>query len=147
MTAPRRVLRALSGEQRGSMALELVVIAPLLVVLWLFGVYALRMSVANGDIEAAARDAARSASIARSAAAAPARAATSAAVSLAGTGRVCRSLQVTTSTGDFRAGGTVTVTVACAVRLDNLVPLGLRGSRQLRQSYTAPIDPYQGVGP
>ena len=70
----------LRGE-RGSMALELVAIVPIIVLLWLVGVFALRMAVANGDIEAAARDAARSASIARSAAGAQTAAARSAATS------------------------------------------------------------------
>jgi hypothetical protein len=143
MTGHRSWLR----DERGSMALELVAIVPIIVLLWLVGVFALRMAVANGDIEAAARDAARSASIARSAAGAQTTAARSAAVSLASSGRVCRSLQVVTSTGDFRAGGsvTVTVTVTCAIRLDNLAPLNLRGAKQVRQAYTAPVDPYRGV--
>ena len=74
MTRHRSWLR----DERGSMALELVAIVPLIVLLWLVGVFALRMAVANGDIEAAARDAARSASIARSAAGAQTAAARSA---------------------------------------------------------------------
>jgi hypothetical protein len=140
----RRLGRA-AGE-RGSMALELVVLVPVLVlVVWLFGVYALRLAVANGDIEAAARDAARSASIARSAAGARAAAAASAATSLAGSGRVCRSLRVAAGTADFRPGGTVSVTVTCAIRLADLAPLALGGAKEVRQTYVAPVDPYLGV--
>jgi hypothetical protein len=52
---------------------------------------------------------------------------------------------VATGTGDFRAGGSVTVTVTCAIRLDNLAPLSLRGAKQVRQAYTAPVDPYRGI--
>jgi hypothetical protein len=129
------------------MALELVALVPVIVLLWLVGVFALRMAVANGDVEAAARDAARSASIARSAAGAQTTAARSAATSLASSGRVCRSLQVVTTTGDFRAGGSVTVTVTCSIRLDNLAPLNLRGTKKVGQAYTAPVDPYRGVQP
>jgi hypothetical protein len=140
----RRLGRA-AGE-RGSMALELVVLVPVLVlVVWLFGVYALRLAVANGDIEAAARDAARSASIARSAAGARAAAAASAATSLAGSGRVCRSLRVAAGTADFRPGGTVSVTVTCAIRLADLAPLALGGAKEVRQTYVAPVDPYLGA--
>jgi hypothetical protein len=140
----RRLGRA-AGE-RGSMALELVVLVPVLVlVVWLFGVYALRLAVVNGDIEAAARDAARSASIARSAAGARAAAAASAATSLAGSGRVCRSLRVAAGTADFRPGGTVSVTVTCAIRLADLAPLALGGAKEVRQTYVAPVDPYLGV--
>jgi hypothetical protein len=102
----------------------------------------------SGDVEAAARDAARSASIARTAAGAQAAAAAaSAATSLASSGRVCRSLQVATSTADFRAGGTVTVTVTCAIRLQDLAPLRLGAARDVQQAYTAPVDPYTGVRP
>jgi Flp pilus assembly protein TadG len=143
MTAAR--LRRATG-QRGSMALELVVLAPVLVlVVWLLGVYALRLAVANGDVEAAARDAARSASIARTAAGAQAAAAASAATSLAGSGRVCRSLRVAAGTADFRPGGTVSVTVTCAIRLADLAPLALGGAKEVRQTYVAPVDPYLGV--
>jgi Flp pilus assembly protein TadG len=140
-----RRLGRVAGE-RGSMALELVVLVPVLVlVVWLFGVYALRLAVANGDIEAAARDAARSASIARSASGARAAAAASAATSLAGSGRLCRSLRVAAGTADFRPGGTVSVTVTCAIRLADLAPLALGGAKEVRQTYVAPVDPYLGV--
>jgi len=128
------------------MALELVLLAPVIVlVVWLFGVYALRLAVANGDVEAAARDAARSASIARTAATARQAAATSAAMSLAGSRRVCASVQVAVSTANFEAGGTVTVTVACAIRRNQLAPLGPGGVKDIRQTYTAPVDPYRGL--
>jgi hypothetical protein len=144
----RRPARSAAADERGSMALELVVLAPVIVlVIWLLGVYALRLAVANGDVEAAARDAARSASIARSAGAAQQAAAASAATSLASTGRVCATTRVLANTADFRAGGTVTVTVSCAIRLDNLAPLALRGVKDVQQSYTAPVDPFRGVRP
>ena len=135
-----------AAGQRGSMALELVLLAPVIVlVVWLFGIYALRLAVANGDIEAATRDAARSASIARSATAARQAAAASAATSLAASRRVCSSVQVAVSTADFQAGGTVTVTVTCAISRNDLTPLGPGGVKDIRQAYTAPVDPYQGL--
>ena len=136
-----------AAGERGSMALELVLLAPVIVlVVWLFGIYALRLAVANGDIEAAARDAARSASIARSAATARQAAAASAATtSLAASGRVCSSVQVAVSTADFQAGGTVTVTVTCAIPRNDLSPLGPGGVKDVQQTYTAPVDPYRGV--
>src|SRR6266545_4310595 len=124
-----------AAGERGSMALELVLLAPVIVlVVWLFGVYALRLAVANGDVEAAARDAARSASIARTAATARQAAATSAALSLAGSRRVCASVQVAVSTANFEAGGPVTVTVACAIRRHQLAPLGPGGVKDIRQT-------------
>ena len=135
-----------AAGERGSMALELVLLAPVIVlVVWLFGIYALRLAVANGDIEAAARDAARSASIARSAATARQAAAASAATSLAASRRVCSSVRVAVSTADFQAGGTVTVAVSCAIRRNQLSPLGPGGVKNIRQAYTAPLDPYRGL--
>jgi len=135
-----------AAGERGSMALELVLLAPVIVlVVWLFGVYALRLAVANGDVEAAARDAARSASIARSADAARQTAAVSAATSLAASGRVCSSVQVAVSTADFQAGGTVTVTVTCTIPRSDLTPLGPGGVKDVQQAYTAPVDPYRGL--
>ncbi len=135
-----------AAGERGSMALELVLLAPVIVlVVWLFGVYALRLAVANGDVEAAARDAARSASIARSAGAARQAAAASAATSLAASRRVCSSVQVAVSTADFQAGGTVTVTVTCAIPRGDLAPFGPGGVKDVQQAYTAPLDPYRGL--
>ncbi len=135
-----------AAGERGSMALELVLLAPVIVLMvWVFGVYALRLAVANGDVEAAARDAARSASIARSADAARQTAAVSAATSLAASGRVCSSVQVAVSTADFQAGGTVTVTVTCTIPRSDLTPLGPGGVKDVQQAYTAPVDPYRGL--
>ena len=56
--------------QRGSMTVEFVLLAPLLLVLVLFLVLAGRVVEAHGQVDGAARDAARAASIARSPAAA-----------------------------------------------------------------------------
>jgi len=58
--------------QRGSMTVEFVLVAPLLLVLMLFLVLAGRVVEAHGQVDGAARDAARAASIARSPAAAQA---------------------------------------------------------------------------
>jgi Flp pilus assembly protein TadG len=53
-------------RQRGSMAVEFVLLAPLLLGLMLFLVLAGRVVEAHGQVDGAARDAARAASVARS---------------------------------------------------------------------------------
>jgi len=56
------------GCERGSLAVEFVILAPLLILLMLFLVLAGRVVEAHGQVDGAARDAARAASVARSAA-------------------------------------------------------------------------------
>jgi len=70
-------------DERGSLALELVVLTPVLVLtLWIVGALTLRAMVAHAQVDDAARDAARVASIARSVPAAKQVAAAAAASSL-----------------------------------------------------------------
>jgi Flp pilus assembly protein TadG len=66
------VLTGAPAGQRGSMTVEFVLLAPLLVVLILFLVMAGRLVEAHGQVDGAARDAARAASVARSPSAAQA---------------------------------------------------------------------------
>jgi hypothetical protein len=54
---------------------------------------------------------------------------------------------VAAGTADFRPGGTVSVTVTCAIRLADLAPLALGGAKEVRQTCVAPVDPYLGVRP
>jgi hypothetical protein len=39
----------------------------------------------------------------------------------------------------------VTVTVTCTIPRSDLTPLGPGGVKDVRQAYTAPVDPYRGV--
>jgi Flp pilus assembly protein TadG len=115
-------------DERGSLTLELVALAPVLILLlWLVGVFSLRAMVAHAQVDGAARDAARAASIARSAIGGRQAAMAAAASSLQQARRTCASVQVTTHTERFHPGGTVAVTVACSIRLRDLgLPLVAR---------------------
>jgi Flp pilus assembly protein TadG len=66
LTRAAAVLTRVRGGQRGSMTVEFVLLAPLLLVLILFLVMAGRVVEAHGQVDGAARDAARAASVARS---------------------------------------------------------------------------------
>lgn len=133
-------------DERGSATLELVVWAPVL--LLLIGLLGLagRINSAHGAVEQAAVDAARRASIARTPEAARSRALASAAESLAHQGIACTSLTVTVDTSGFAAQpgtpATVTATVSCPVRLSDL-SLPLPGTRTVTHTAVSSLDTFR----
>ena len=131
----------------GNAALELVVLAPVIFILIALVVAAGRTSIAQGSVDAAARDAARQASISLTPAAAEAAAQSSAQAALSGDGLDCHP-QVRVDTRQFVTVPTglpasVTATVFCRVPLSDLVVPGLPGSRTLWFSFSSPLDPYR----
>jgi Flp pilus assembly protein TadG len=145
--------------ERGSATVELVLVTPLLLALTLFAVLAGRLTEARAEVDGAARDAARAASIARDPAAAraasiardpaAARAAAhaSATATLAERHLTCRALQVRTDTSAFRAGGHVAVQLACTVDLGDLSLLRVPGTRTIQTRFVAPLDTFRETHP
>lgn len=131
--------------ERGSIATEVVLVTPLLIVLLLFVAFGGRLVMADGDVDSAARDAARAASLARSPSAAYAAAQVAASAAVGDGTAPCRHLAVDVDTGGFSAGGSVTVAVTCDVELADLGLLGVPATRALTGSATAPIDTYRGT--
>ena len=136
----------LRGE-RGSAAIETVVIVPAFLLFVLLIVYAGRVAVTRQAVQAAAAEAARSASLARSAGQAQSQGAGGAAASLRNQALTCRSRQVRVDASGFAAPvGTpakVTATVTCVVDLSNLTLPGLPGTRTITATMTSPIDTYR----
>ena len=132
-------------RDRGSASVELVLMTPVLVALLLFVVAVGRLSTSRGEVDAAARDAARAASIERSATSAQTAGINAASITLADRGVTCRELDVTIDTGDFRSNGLVRATVACTVDLEALAGIGLPGSKTLIATFSAPVDHYRGL--
>jgi len=132
-------------DEQGSAAVELVLVTPVLVALMLFVVAGGRLASARADVDAAARDSARAASIARSPAQAErdGKQATEAALHAMS----CPTATVTIDTSDFRPGGTVAATVTCEVDLADLTGLGLPGHRAISSRFVEPIDAFRGVTP
>jgi Flp pilus assembly protein TadG len=131
----------------GNAALELVVLAPVIFILIALVVAAGRTSIAQGAVDAAARDAARQASISLTPLAAREAARSSAEAALSGDGLDCHP-QVRVDTSQFVTvpvglPASVTATVVCRVPLSDLVVPGLPGSRTLSFSFTSPLDPYR----
>jgi Flp pilus assembly protein TadG len=146
MRRPLSRARSWSGPgDAGSMAVELTIIMPLLLLLLsLVHAYG-RVAQMNGTLEAGTRDAARSASQARTAVEAQEAAERAVRSSLpAGAAECLASLDVGLRDGVFEAGLPVTVTSSCRYPLGDLVP-GVPGSVAASSSFTSPVDPNRGV--
>ena len=133
------------ARERGSASVELVLATPVLVALMLLAVAGGRLASARGEVDAAARDSARAASIARTPAAAERDGRAAAEATLSNQHVTCRTLTVTVDVTDFQPGGTVTSTVACAVALGDLTGLGLPATRTISTSFVAPVDRFRGM--
>lgn len=130
---------------RGSAAIELTLLTPLLVLLLLFVVFGGRMARARIIVDGAASDAARAASIARTPASAEADAKEAAAASVADDDLACEAFTVAVDGRDFRPGGAVAVTVRCTVNLSDLAGLTVPGVKTVEHTATAPIDTFRGT--
>ena len=128
----------------GSVTTELVLLTPILLVLLGFVVFAGRLGGVQQRVLSAADEAARAASLRADAEAGRSAAITAVEANLGDAGVECVDLAVEVDTGEFRRGGQVTVTVRCAVGLDDVVFAGLPGSRSYEASATEVIDLWRG---
>jgi Flp pilus assembly protein TadG len=132
----------------GNAALELLILAPVVLLLISLVLAAGRTALAQGSVDAAARDAARQASIARSEQQAAAEAVAVARASLAQRGLRCVPAAVHPGLSGFGAPvgvpARVSVTVTCQVPLSDLVLPGVPGSKTLTAVFSSPLDPYRG---
>ncbi|MFE6872405.1 TadE/TadG family type IV pilus assembly protein [Kitasatospora sp. NPDC057692] len=147
--AVRRPTRLARRGDGGSTAVEAAIIAPAVVALILVAVAAGRVQTAGGTVEAAARSAARTASLARSVDGMDGAAKTAAERVLEQQGVHCRSSKVDVGHGELVSHGatltTVEVTVRCEVGLGDLVggpdvPL----TKTLTGRFVSVVDRYRG---
>jgi Flp pilus assembly protein TadG len=137
-------LRARAAEDNGSAAAELVLITPLLIMILMLIIAAGRLTDARLQVDSAAMQAARAASLARDPAAADSQAEATAQAALVSEHVTCDPLTVTPDTAEFRPGGQVSVQVSCTVSLAGLTLVHLPGSRTLTATFTSPIDVFRG---
>ncbi|MFI0487445.1 TadE family protein [Actinomadura sp. 9N215] len=130
------------APERGSMSLEMVLVTPIFVAFLLFLAAAGRMVDAQSQVDGAARDAVRAASIARSASSAQSFAAETAAAGLRDNKWCAGGPSVQTDVSDWRPGGRVGVTITCDVDLGDLSFIGLPGTKRLQGDAIAPIDTF-----
>ncbi|GIH99191.1 TadE/TadG family type IV pilus assembly protein [Planobispora takensis] len=131
---------ASGARDRGGAAVELVLLAPFLIMLALLTVAMGRLVAARLEVNNAAHQAARSASIARDPASATSVARLTADSALVGKRITCASRSVDVGLGSFEPGGNVTVTVTCRVRLADLAMVHLPGGTALSATFVVPID-------
>jgi Flp pilus assembly protein TadG len=148
-TAARAVAEPTVGaDDRGSFAIEAAILVPSLLLFLLLVIAAGRVETAQGVVDAAARDGARSASLTRTTAAARTAAEKSVATTLHQEGVLCKDQQVVdVNVDDFAPPlgqtGEVTVTVTCTVPLGDLTVPGLPGGDPLISTFTSVVDAYR----
>jgi Flp pilus assembly protein TadG len=136
---------------RGSMSVELVVIAPALVLLLLLLGAGGRWVESHGALDGAARDAARAASLGRTAGDADTLANQAADADLSSSGW-CDGGTVSVGVSGFPAtatvaeGTVVTVTVNCSVDMSPFTELGFKAATPVTSTAVAPLDPFMCRG-
>lgn len=131
-------------DERGSIAVETAVIAPVLLVLLLLVVYAGRASRVDGEVRTAVNHAARAASVAADPASATDVAHATVQTNLADAALACSDLVVTTDTSGWGPGGRVEVTGACLVSNADIALLLVPGTRWSTASAVQPVDRHRG---
>jgi Flp pilus assembly protein TadG len=127
------------------MAVELVVLTPVLFLLAVMVLAFGRVSEARQQVVEAARAGAEAAAVLPDATSAQSGAAHLAVLDLFERTHTCTGGNVSVNVSDFKPGGSVTVEVACDVDLSDLSVPGMPGATTIRASATAPIDPYRSV--
>jgi Flp pilus assembly protein TadG len=136
-------LGRLRRDESGSVTVELVLLTPLLILFLLFVVSLGRLSGARLDVDGAAAQAARAASIAQDPTTAQAAAQQTATAALGSDHEACAQLNVTTNTAQFAPGGSVAVTVTCVVGLSEFTGLRLPASETVTSTANSVIDAYR----
>jgi Flp pilus assembly protein TadG len=132
------------GDDRGSVAVETAVVAPILVFLLLLVVFAGRVAQAEGDVRRAASEAARAASLEQFPDAATTEAERVVTANLSASGVVCGALDVDVETDDLVPGGSVAVTVRCTASMEDVTLLGVPGEREFVARSLEVVDRYRG---
>ncbi|MGB6163288.1 MAG: TadE/TadG family type IV pilus assembly protein [Pseudonocardiaceae bacterium] len=131
---------------RGSVAAEITVITPFLIMLLVFVAVVIHRGVdARLRMDDAVHQAARAASLQRSAPAAATAARSTANGALSTAGVVCRSVGVDTDTTGLVPGGTITVTLSCTVDLRDALLLGVADHKVLSATASEPVDTWRSA--
>ncbi|RJT84740.1 pilus assembly protein [Cryobacterium melibiosiphilum] len=143
----RRGLRQVLRHEQGSMSVELVLIAPALVLVILLLVAGARLALAGNSVESAAAAAARDASLSRTASAAQLNATQAAQTSIAQAGLSCASFTVVIDDSGLSVPlgevGLVSATLSCTLDLTDIALPGLPGTKTMTTTATSPVDAYR----
>lgn len=129
-----------SPQDRGISTIEVVILAPVMILFILILVAFGQLVDGRGAVDGAARDAARAGSIQRSRGVARDQALEAARADLEDT-CVSGTLHVTQVGNGFESGGLFTVEVTCTIR--GLGSLGLKIDKTITAQAASPLDPYR----
>lgn len=136
-------------NERGSAAVEMALLAPLLGVLVLVVIFGGRLALARQTVQVAAADAARAASIERTAGDAQRSATQVAQATLANQGVTCAASSIDVDTRGFKrppgTPATTTVTIHCDLTTADL-SLPLPGTIPVTATSSSELDVYRGRG-
>jgi Flp pilus assembly protein TadG len=138
------ISRPATGEQGGA-AVELTLLAPVLMLVIGFIVVTGRLALASMDVRQAAAAAARAASVTQTSSAAAAAARAEAIANLTAAGVSCGGPGIAVE-ADMRPGSNVAVTVVCPVALADLDLLGLPDTRTVSARAIEPVDLHRASG-
>ncbi|MFB6722260.1 TadE/TadG family type IV pilus assembly protein [Kribbella sp. NPDC056345] len=139
-----QLLARLRGD-RGTMALEMVVLAPILLLLFMFLLAAGRYFQTTALAESAARDGARAASMSRSQTDAQVRVNDAVTRTMGQAVKSCKESASGIITTTLAAGAPLSVEVTCTIDYRDLSFLGLGGDTTVTKRFTSSVDPYRGV--
>lgn len=135
------------GDERGSAAIEAVILVPAFALFVGLLIFAGRTAIARQGVEAVAADAARSASIARTPNEAQVNAEEAIAYSLANNNLRCTSSSVELDVSGLSAPvgtpGMVTATVTCTINLADLSVPGVPGTHTVTATMVSPADAWR----
>lgn len=134
-------------NERGSVSVEVAVIAPAFIFLMLLVVFAGKVSEADGNVERAAAEGARAASLRQDPGAAIDDAEAAVEANLAHAGVPCTDLTIGVDTSNFEPGGTVGVAVTCQASMADVTLLGVPGTRTFTATSVEVIDTYRSSEP
>ncbi|MFD9824677.1 TadE/TadG family type IV pilus assembly protein [Streptomyces violascens] len=144
-------LHRLLRDDRGSTALTTAIAAPAVLALLALIIAAGRVTLAQGGADAAARAAARTASLTRDPTTADAQARAAAQQALDNSGLHCTQMTVALDTSGLAMpvgqAATVTATVTCTAPLSDLALPGIPGAKTLTGTMTSIVDQWRAKAP
>jgi Flp pilus assembly protein TadG len=141
-------MRLTRRDERGSASIEAAIGVPAFLLFVALIIGAGRVAIAHQAVEAAAAEAARSASIERAQVVAVRAAGDAAAATLANQQLQCLSTRIDVDTSGFAVPvgtpASVSATVTCVVNLSDVSVPGLPGSLTITETVSSPLDTYRG---
>ena len=133
-------------DERGAMAIEVVILTPALVAAIMVIAAGGRYVDARGQVNTSAYAAARAASLTTNQEAAVQAGTMAARQSMSERGLACASLSVTVDAADFNRGGDVRATVRCVADLSDVMGVGaIPGSKTFTFSATVPLEEHRDL--